>query len=95
MSDLDKILADQIARGEISVDDATSVHVFHQFLAETPRGAPRALRKNADAVLACFPDAEAFKAWRTRWLGYTLGLADGPTEPDEYEQIFPPKEPQG
>lgn len=93
MSDLDKILADQIARGEITTDDAASVHIFHQLLTETPKGVLDALSISQDAVVACFPDAMAFEAWRTRWLGYMLGLADGPTEPDEYELIFP-KEPR-
>lgn len=89
MSDIDRILADQIARGEITVDEASSVHVFAQFLAETPKGVPSALRKGVDAVLECFPDMEAFKAWRTRWLAYVAGLADGPTEPDEYAEALP------
>ena len=89
MSDLDRILADQIANGEITTDDAVTVHVYAQFLAETPAGVPRALRTGVDAVVACFPDMEAFKAWRTRWLPYAAGLADGPTEPDEYAQVLP------
>jgi hypothetical protein len=89
MSDLDRILVDQIASGKITTDDAASIYVFAQFLAETPPGVPGALRKGRDAALACFPDAEAFKAWRTRWLAYAAGLADGPTEPDEYAEILP------
>jgi len=89
VSDLDKVLADQISAGEITTDEAVSVHVFAQFLAETPQSVPSALRKGQDAVLECFPDTEAFKAWRTRWLPYVAGRADGPTEPDEYAEAFP------
>jgi hypothetical protein len=92
MSDLDKILADQIAGGEITTDDAVTIHVYVQFLAETPNGVPMALRKGPEAVRECFPDTQAFEAWRTRWLAYMTGLADGPTDPDEYAELFPPKE---
>jgi hypothetical protein len=92
MSELERALADQIARGEITTEDAASVHVFAQFLAETPKGVTKALRVGPDAVVRCFPDRDSFKAWRTRWLAYTAGLADGPTEPDEYAELFPPKE---
>ena len=92
MSDIDRILADQIADGQITSDDAATVHVYAQFLAETPDGVPSALRKGPEAVRECFPDAQAFEAWRTRWLAYMSGAADGPTEPDEYAELFPPKE---
>jgi hypothetical protein len=92
MSELSDALADQIAAGKITADDAASVHVFAQFLAETPKGVTKALRVGPEAVVRCFPDMGSFKAWRTRWLAYTAGLADGPTEPDEYAEVFPPKE---
>lgn len=92
MSDIDRILADQVAAGKITTDDAASVHVFAEFLAETPQGVTKALRMGPEAVLGCFPDSASFKAWRTRWLAYAAGLADGPTEPDEYAELFPPKE---
>lgn len=90
--DIDRILADQVASGKITPDDAVSVHVFDQFLSETPRGVSAALRTGPDAVVRCFPDRGSFLAWRTRWLAYAAGLADGPTEPDEYAELFPPKE---
>ena len=87
--DISQILADQVASGKITPDDAISVHVFNQFLSETPKGVAQALRVSTEAVLACFPDRESFRAWRTRWLPYALGKADGPTEPDEYAEVFP------
>lgn len=89
MSDLDRILADQVASGRITPDDAVTVHVYAQFLAETPDGVPSALRKGPEAVRECFSDVQAFEAWRTRWLAYMSGAADGPTEPDEYAEILP------
>lgn len=87
--DIGKILADQVASGKITPDDAISVHVFNQFLSETPLGVAQALTMDTEAVLACFPDRASFRAWRTRWLPYALGKADGPTEPDEYAEVFP------
>jgi hypothetical protein len=87
--DIDKVLADQVASGKITTEDAVRVHIFNQFLAETPKGVAQALRVGTEAVLACFPDRDSFLAWRTRWLPYALGMADGPTEPDEYAQLFP------
>lgn len=89
MSEIERILVDQVADGHIAPEDAVTIHVYVQFLAETPDGVPMALRKGPEAVRECFPDAAAFEAWRTRWLAYMSGYADGPTEPDEYAEVLP------
>lgn len=82
-------LADLVASGHVTDHDAEAVHTFTTFMDETPLGVGAALRSgDRGAVVRCFPDRDAFIAWRTRWLLYAGGMADGPTEPDEYVETI-------
>jgi hypothetical protein len=56
-------LADQVADGRLTVEDADAVRTFAAFL-----------RESADS----HGDAAARQAWRERWHGYITGTDDGP-----------------
>lgn len=77
---------------ELTTEDADAVQTFDLFLSETPSGMASAGGRGASThagIVALFPDRAAFEAWRARWLGYALGLADGPTSPEEYVELLP------
>lgn len=88
MSELDRILDDAVAEGRATTRDVNTVRTYAQFLSETPEGVPQSFLTSADAVLKAFPDRAAFEAWRTRWLPYLTGYADGPTTPEEYAALL-------
>ena len=88
----ERYLADQVAAGEMTVEDGDAMRTFALFLAETPSGMASAGGRGASThagIVDLFPDRAAFEAWRSRWLGYALGLADGPTSAEEYAELLP------
>lgn len=58
-------LADQIADGRITVEDADAVRTFALFLRE--------VHQRDD------PDRSVRRAWLARWTGYVMGTEDGPS----------------
>lgn len=88
--DLNRQLSDALADGRMTLDDASSVQAFAQFLTETPKGVAPGLRgQTAADVVECFPSKDAFEAWRSRWLPFVAGLALGPTTPEEFAELLP------
>ena len=59
-------LADQVADGRITAEDADAVRTFAAFLREV---------KQRDD-----PDPAVRSAWLARWHGYIMGTDDGPAE---------------
>jgi hypothetical protein len=73
------------AAARLTNGDAEAIHAFRTFLEETPAGVTKALReRDKAALLRCFADADAFVAWRERWLLFASGAAEGPTDATEY-----------
>lgn len=90
MSDIERQLSDGLADGRFTIEVAAQVQTFAQFLVETPKTVkPNLHGQSARDVRECFDDADAFDAWRMRWLPYLAGLADGPTTPEEYAALLP------
>ena len=73
-----------LIRPELDATDRKLVDTLEAFYRETP---PRLL----DAPPHTWPDLFwgrlAFEGWRQRWLAYWAGLADGPTDADEYAAL--------
>lgn len=69
------------------ITDEQRLVIFRRFLTETP---PDLLRDH-DLLHApdYFADRLVFEAWRARWLPYLAGLADGPTNREQYAVLRP------
>lgn len=90
MADLDQMITDAIADGSMTTGDANEIHAFAEFLRQTPEAAVRTALTHRERVgPRCFPTRKEFETWRTRWLPYLVGLADGPCTPEEYAEHLP------
>lgn len=70
---------------ELTDKDRHIIDAFRALLTETPRG----VMNDFGHARRYFDTPEAFNAWRTRWLPYLAGLADGPSSRDEYTAHLP------
>jgi hypothetical protein len=76
----------ELTRADLSDPDREIADTFAAFLRETPNsmlGAPPTTWPD------WFSDRLAFEDWRQRWLPYLVGLADGPTDREQYAQLRP------
>lgn len=75
-----------LIRPTLDAADRKLVDTIEAFYRETPAGL-------LDAPPETWPDLFwgrlAFEGWRQRWLPYLAGLADGPTDREQYAALRP------
>jgi hypothetical protein len=75
-----------LTRPDLDTADRKLVDAFAACLRETPAGL---LDAPPETWPDLFPSRLAFEDWRRRWLPYWAGLADGPTDREQYATLRP------